>query len=174
MEVEDDEIELESRREIYQTIDENPGIHFRELLRRLDYAQGTLQYHLRWLEDENLIQESQDSDFTRYYTRGFETEDKRTMNALRREYSRRIIAYLSREGELTTSELAELVGKSNSTVSWHLSRLHDAGIVEKKREGRSVLYSLKDESKVKRLYTVHQKSFKDRLVDNILGLWDSY
>lgn len=172
--MEEGDLELESRRRIYQAIHDNPGIHFRGLVRRLDYAQGTLQYHLKWMLDQGLIEESQDNEYTRYYTKGFELEDKQTMNALRREYSRRIIAYLSREGSLTTSELAELVGRSDSTVSWHLSGLHEASIVEKTREGRSVLYSLKDESKVKRLYTVHQKSFKDRLVDNVLGLWDSY
>ncbi|XGI83985.1 winged helix-turn-helix transcriptional regulator [Halorutilales archaeon Cl-col2-1] len=171
----DDEPDLKSRRDIYMEIDSTPGIHFRELLRELDYAQGTLQYQLRQLEDEGLVEVSDDGDYTRYYTSdSFESEDKAVMNALRREYSRRIIGHLADEGALSTSELSERIDKSRSTISWHLSRLEEEDVVEKEREGRSVLYSLKEPDKIRRLYTVHRKSFSDRLVDKMLGLWEGY
>lgn len=172
---EDDSLELESRREIYQAVRDTPGIHFRELLRDTEYAQGTLQYHLRWLVDEALLERSEDGEFTRYYpSKKFEPADKAVMDALRREYSRRIIAHLATAGPLSTSELADRLEKSASTTSWHLSRLTGAGVVAKERDGRSVLYSLTDRSRVMRLYTVYQKSFTDRLLDNLLGLWEDY
>ena len=171
----DDAFELESRRVIYQTIRSTPGIHFRELLRRTEYAQGTLQYHLKWMVNEGLIERSEDGEFARYYPSGeFEIEDKAVMDALRREYSRRIIAHLAADGPLSTSELAERLGKSASTVSWHLSRLADTGVVTKEREGRTVYYSLTDPHRVVRLFTVHQKSFTDRLLDRLIGLWEEY
>jgi DNA-binding transcriptional ArsR family regulator len=40
----------------------------------------------------------------------------------------------------TTTELAERHGMSASTVSYHLSRLHRAGLVLRKRQGKHVLY----------------------------------
>ncbi|EFW92609.1 regulatory protein [Haladaptatus paucihalophilus DX253] len=170
-----DEPELESRRVIFGEIRETPGIHFRELLRRHEYAQGTIQYHLRWLEDEGLVESSDDGNFTRYYpAHSFEAADKSTMNALRRTYSRRIIALLASEERLSTAALSERVGKSRSTVSWHLSRLHEEEIVEKERDGRTVLYSLRDPDQVMRLYATYQASFRDRLLDKVLDLWDVY
>ncbi|ODR79675.1 transcriptional regulator [Haladaptatus sp. W1] len=170
-----DEPELESRRVIFGEIRETPGIHFRELLRRHEYAQGTIQYHLRWLEDEGLVESSDDGNFTRYYpAHSFEAADKSTMNALRRTYSRRIIALLASEERLSTAALSERVGKSRSTVSWHLSRLHEEEIVEKERDGRTVLYSLRDPDQVMGLYATYQASFRDRLLDKVLDLWDVY
>jgi predicted transcriptional regulator len=170
-----DDLELPSRRAIYRAIETTPGIHFRALFEELDYAQGTLQYHLRWLADAGLVDVSEDGDYTRYYPAGsFDPADRQVMNALRRTYARRIVAYLAAEGPMTTSELAETLEKSGSTVSWHLSKLHDAGLLERRRDGRSVYYELRDPDRVRRLYTVYRGSLTDRLVDRLFDLWDAY
>jgi len=169
------DIELESRREIYQRVVDAPGTHFRALFDDLEYAKGTLQYHLHQLADEDLIEVSDDGQYTRYYPAAdFDDADQRVMNALRREYSRRILARLLAEGALSTTELSERLGKSQSTVSWHLSNLTDAGLLEKARDGRSVIYEVTDPDHVRYLYTVYQRSFADRVVDRLLGLWDKY
>jgi predicted transcriptional regulator len=62
------DIEVASRRAIYQEIADSPGIHFRALLDTLPYAQGTLQYHRRQLADEDLIDISDDGKYTRATT----------------------------------------------------------------------------------------------------------
>ena len=167
------EIDLDSRREIYQTIRETPGIHFRELFRHHDYAQGTLQYHVQWLLKHDLLEAESDGEYTRYYpAEDFSSGDKTVLNALRRKYSREIIAHLATDGSLTTTELAERVEKSPSTVSWHLSRLHEVGLVEKERHGRAVVYSLTDRDRVLTLYTAHEASFTDQLLDALLDIWE--
>lgn len=169
------DLKLDSRRAIYQRIADTPGIHFRALLEELDYAQGTLQYQLRWLADEGLIEASDDGKYTRYYPEAdFDEADQTVMNALRREYSRRILAHLLADGPLSTNELSDRIGKANSTVSWHLSNLADADLVTKERDGRSVVYRVSDPDRVAYLYTVHRQSFTDRVVDRLLGLWESY
>ncbi|MEF8777398.1 MAG: metalloregulator ArsR/SmtB family transcription factor [Natronomonas sp.] len=169
------DLELESRRVIYQRIANTPGIHFRALLEELEYAQGTLQYQLRWLADEGLIEASDDGKYTRYYPAAeFDEAEQAVMNALRREYSRRILAHLLADGPLSTSVLSDRLEKANSTVSWHLSNLADAGLVTRERDGRSVVYEVTDPDRVRYLYTVHRRSFTDRIVDRLLGLWDSY
>ena len=48
--------------------------------------------------------------------------------------------------ERAVGELEKLIGLSQSALSQHLSRLRHEGIVECRREGQSVYYSLKDES----------------------------
>jgi predicted transcriptional regulator len=171
----DPDLELASRRAIYQRIADTPGVHFRALLEDLEYAQGTLQYHLRWLADEGLIDVSEDGKYTRYYPAAeFDEADQAVMNALRREYSRRILAHLLADGPLSTTELTDRLDKAQSTVSWHLSNLAEADLVTKERHGRSVVYSVSNPDRVKYLYTIHQRSFTDKVVDRILGLWDSY
>jgi len=171
----DPDLELASRRAIYQRIADTPGVHFRALLEELEYAQGTLQYHLRWLADEELVDVSSDGKYTRYYPAAeFDEADRAVMNALRREYSRRILAHLLADGALSTTQLSDRLDKAQSTVSRHLSNLATADLVTKEREGRSVVYEVSNPDRVKYLYTVHQRSFTDKVVDRILGLWDNY
>jgi len=171
----DPDLELASRRAIYQQIADTPGTHFRALLDELEYAQGTLQYHLRWLADEGLVEVSDDGKYTRYYPAAhFDESDQAVMNALRREYSRRILAHLLADGPFSTTELSDRLDKAQSTVSWHLSELTDADLVTKERDGRSVMYDVDDPDRVKYLYTIHRRSFTDKVVDRLLGLWDSY
>ncbi|MFB6121611.1 MAG: winged helix-turn-helix transcriptional regulator [Halobacteriaceae archaeon] len=168
------DLQLESRRDIYQEVRRAPGTHFRGLLRELDYAKGTVQYHLRWLVARGLVESESDGEYTRYYpAREFEPADKATLSALRRTYSREVLAHLAADGPLTTTDLAERLGKSASTVSWHLSRLHDAGLVAKRRDGRSVEYTLADRERVATLYATYEESFTDRLLDNLVDVWNA-
>lgn len=171
----DPDLELASRRAIYQHVVDNPGTHFRALLDALDYAQGTVQYQLRWLVEEGLLEVSEDGKYTRYYPADeFDDVDRAVMNALRREYARRVLAHLLADGPLSTTELSDRLGKASSTVSWHLSKLHEADLVSKERDGRTVRYAVADPNRVEYLYTVYRQTFTDRVVDRLLDLWDSY
>jgi DNA-binding transcriptional ArsR family regulator len=49
-----------------------------------------------------------------------------------------------RTGESGVGALAEELGTSQQNVSKHLQTLHAAGILSRRREGNSVLYSLAD------------------------------
>ncbi|MFB6169881.1 MAG: winged helix-turn-helix transcriptional regulator [Haloarculaceae archaeon] len=172
--MDDADLDLDSRREIYQEIADAPGVHFRELLRRLDYAKGTVQYHLRWLVDRDLVEAETDGEYTRYYpAHELAPEDKETLSVLRRSYSRELLAHLVAAGPLTTTELAARVDRSQSTVSWHLSRLHEVGFVEKHRDGRRVEYALTDRDRLLKLYTTYSESFTDRLLDNVVDVWNA-
>jgi len=53
----------------------------------------------------------------------------------------RILERLS-AGEGTVSDLMRHVDLSQPLVSWHLRRLRQAGLVETRRSGREVIYSL--------------------------------
>jgi len=52
---------------------------------------------------------------------------------------------LLRDGELSVSQLTEGLGSSQQNVSKHLGILHGAGIVARRKEGTTVLYSVADE-----------------------------
>jgi len=52
---------------------------------------------------------------------------------------------LLRDGELSVSQLTERLGSSQQNVSKHLGILHRAGIVARRKEGTTVLYSVADQ-----------------------------
>jgi len=54
----------------------------------------------------------------------------------------RILLLLERE-ELSVAELQEILGMGQSRISTHLAQLKQAGLVEDRRNGKSVLYRLK-------------------------------
>lgn len=59
--------------------------------------------------------------------------------------TRRELLLLLREGERSASELAEPFPSTRSAVSQHLGILLEAGLVERRREGRRQLYRLNAE-----------------------------
>jgi len=54
----------------------------------------------------------------------------------------RILLLVERE-ELTVAELQEILGMGQSRISTHLAQLKNAGLVEDRRNGKSILYRLK-------------------------------
>jgi len=65
----------------------------------------------------------------------------RVLKALANESRLKIVDRLSR-GECSVGELTELVGSDPSTVSKHLALLRAHGIVQDRREGTTVYYTL--------------------------------
>jgi len=53
---------------------------------------------------------------------------------------------LLQEGELCVCEIQKVLGLAQSTVSKHMKLLEDAGLVNRKRQGTWILYSLEDGS----------------------------
>jgi len=56
----------------------------------------------------------------------------------------RVVRTLHDEGERSVREVAEATGSTLANASQHLARLHDAGIVRRRRVGKSVRYSIAD------------------------------
>src|SRR6202451_360045 len=54
----------------------------------------------------------------------------------------RILLLLERE-ELSVAELQEILAMGQSRISTHLAQLKNAGLVEDRRTGKSILYRLK-------------------------------
>jgi len=63
-------------------------------------------------------------------------------NALADSTRRRILALLTREGELCVCELSAALGEIQPKVSRHLAVLRDAEIIQQRREGTWMFYKL--------------------------------
>ena len=58
----------------------------------------------------------------------------------------KIIYLLEEEKELCPCDLADILGMSIPAVSQHLRKLKDRNIIEKKKEGQTIYYSLTQEN----------------------------
>ncbi len=168
------EFDLETRRKIYELIKKSPGIHFREIERRLKIAVGNLQYHLRYLEKKNLIRSDQDGEYIRYFPKDCQLDDvdKKILSFLRRRTSRRILVYLLNNPNANNKDVSKAVRLSPSTISWHLNKLVEAGIVEKRKEGRESYFEVKDPERIVKLLITYKESFLDRLVEGFVEAWE--
>ena len=91
MKFEESPLELENRRTIYQLIEKYPGIHFRELYRKLKISMGSFEYHLQVLERSDLIYSQKEGGFTRYFVKGKLGEgDKELTTMLRNDRLRKM------------------------------------------------------------------------------------
>jgi DNA-binding transcriptional ArsR family regulator len=57
----------------------------------------------------------------------------------------KILYLLEEEGELCPCDLSDILGMSVPAVSQHLRKLKDANIVQIRKEGQTIFYSLKEQ-----------------------------
>ena len=57
----------------------------------------------------------------------------------------KIMFLLEEENELCPCDLADILGMSVPAISQHLRKLKDAGVIQAKRSGQTIFYSLKTE-----------------------------
>ncbi len=169
----DDALNLESRRKIYDLIQKNPGLHFREIERRTGLAVGSLQYHLDYLQKNHLIKSFRQGKFLRYYSvKESVVEEKAGMSFLRKPSARKIILFLLEKKKANNFDISKAVSLSPSTTSWHLDQLVNEGVVEKEKRGRESFFYLIKPNEIASLLVEHQQSFVDELVDSFVEVWE--
>ena len=165
-------LSLPTRKEIFEYVKANPGVHFNQLKRDLDLETGALQHHLRELEQYDVLEsESFQGKRRVFVARELTAEEKQILSVLRYETTRQVLLYLLRDGPARNTGIAEAVGVTPATRSWHLSNLQDAGVVEERRENRTVRYEVTNEELTVQLLVRYQESFVDRAVDRIIDFW---
>ncbi|UCH71908.1 MAG: winged helix-turn-helix transcriptional regulator, partial [Thermoplasmatales archaeon] len=123
--------ERDARRKIYKFILKYPGLHLQELIRKLNLPNGTLRYHLRYLEKRNLIKAKPEDGYVRFYiTNNIGNDQKKIFHILRQEVPRNIILYLLLLGCASQIELSKSLEKHPKTIEFHLKKLLNKGIIE--------------------------------------------
>ncbi|NPA76072.1 MAG: winged helix-turn-helix transcriptional regulator [Euryarchaeota archaeon] len=159
--------ELSTRRRIYEEIVMNPGLHFRELQKRLNMPTGMLEYHIRVLEREGVIVSKADGKYKRLFANTTMTrEERKMMSALRGEVDRKIIIYLLEHGKSKHSDVAQDTGIKVSTLSYHMKKLVKNGILGREEVGRESYYYVLNPDRVAATLIKYRRSFLDSLVDN--------
>ena len=164
----------ETRDRIRDAVEDDPGVHFRELVRSLDLAQGQVQHHVRRLQRSDALVTEDYRGRTHYYPPAFDARERRAIAALRRETARDVVTFLLAQGESAPATVVESVGVARSTLEWHLEALVAAGLVEKRRgDGNRVTLAPTDPDEAARLLATVDPSLARRLVDRFERLVDA-
>ncbi|MBI2076248.1 MAG: winged helix-turn-helix transcriptional regulator [Candidatus Aenigmarchaeota archaeon] len=166
--------EVDVRKRIYDCIASSPGLHFREIQRRLGLATGSVDYHLHFLHRQGLIREERVGKFVRYYayTKTFEQEEKDVLALLRQNRIRHILVYLLEKKRANALDIANSLGISPSTLSWYLKQLTEKGVIAQKKKGRFRYYSVVEKEKIAKYLILHKASFLDEIVDRFIEAWE--
>jgi predicted transcriptional regulator len=172
----DDEnfLELDARKEIYECIKKSPGLHFREIQRRTKIPTGSLEYHLHFLHKHGLLRTEKRGGFLLYYPtdQAFGEEEKSLLNLLRQEKIRHILIYIMDHKISSASDIAAELKISPSNLSWYLNLLLQKNIISVKKRGRFRFYSIKNKEKIITCLITYKSSFLDKIVDSFIETWE--
>lgn len=168
----EEKVGFPTRKELFRHAESNPGIHFSQLKRDLEMETGLLQYRLRELERYDVLESEEYQGKRRVFVaQELDDEERTVLAVLRYETTRQILLSLLEEGPTRNRELAEAVGVTPATISWHISNLVEEGIVESVTEGRTTRYEAQNEDLVVQLLVRYRESFVDRAMDRIIDFW---
>ena len=150
---------LELRRQIYQNILKYPGLHLRELSREMNLPKSTLVYHINHLLKRNMISINDSSGYERFFIKEeFNNKNKKLIALIREKVPHNLILYFclyqktnqrelidfAKRWENHPSKIAKSLNKHPTTLSYHLNKLVELGIIDRIQKGNEVMYSLND------------------------------
>lgn len=152
--------------QILQIIEENPGIHFRGLMRKTGFMNGVLSYHLSKLEHNSKIIAMRAPRTSRFYSVQIPEEDFAVIKALRRPTPRALLLALLHDDGLSFVQLVKKTHRSPSTVSLYLAQLVKDGLVSARLAKLKKYYRLHDKEQLGRLLEDHGPNLLDRYASN--------
>jgi predicted transcriptional regulator len=136
---------------LIKIVRQNPGIHFRGLLRVSGVANATLQRRLASLENLGKLSSHRSGSFTRYYSTNVSKADRYLLQYLKRRPYREIIILLldsANDTIFTFKKIVHRLGKSPSTVSAQLMKLIKDNVVS---YNEKLGYTLNDRRAIKKV-----------------------
>jgi predicted transcriptional regulator len=132
-----------TQRRILDYITAHPGVHLRQICRELGLAMGDVQYHTQRLERDRRINSLRRGLYRFFYAATlFGDKQREVLSVLTLDTPRELLLSMIEKPDSGQYDLARALGVTQPTVSWHLKRLVDLGIVEKRQTGRSTSYSV--------------------------------
>ena len=163
----------DTRRTIEAHVRSNAGIHFNELVRESAFAPGQIQYHVRRLLDEGALVREEFYGRTHYYPPAYDEWERAALALFRRETTREIVVYLIESEPAAPGAVAEDLDVARSTLEYHLERLVEWDIVEKRYDDRNrVTLELAAPERTAGLLAEVEPTVPDRLLDRFTRLVD--
>lgn len=159
----------ETRRSIYLHISMYPGVRFVVLKKIFGLKDGTLRYHLNYLEKKNMIETRLEEGQKCYFRKevGFLEDNNIPPTEVQSDRKKEvmILNVIKRHPGITQKELCKRSNLNRFTVIYNLRKLIDRGRIRVKREGRYVEYSYV--SKVEMIKEIKRRAAIDLLKGRI-------
>ncbi|AEF96838.1 winged helix-turn-helix transcriptional regulator [Methanotorris igneus] len=130
----------DTRKEIYNYIVNNPGVHLREIAKNLNKSVSTIIWHLRILEKANLIRSKKVGNKRIYYPKGMDVRDLQLIY-LNNKLSKKIYEYLLKN-PAHLRKISRDLDIPVETVRYNLRKMEELGIVDSYEEGNKIIYTV--------------------------------
>src|SRR3989338_2737038 len=153
---------------VLETINNNPGIQFRDLMEQTGMKNGVLSHYVNKIEKNGMVQVERGPRQTRFFPLNVSYSERKITTALRKDTPRKIILYLMSEGNtgVEFSSIPDNIGKSPSTVSTYLSQLVDEEIISIRLDNKRKIYFVKDRKSVDGLIDMYHPEFVESAADS--------
>jgi DNA-binding transcriptional ArsR family regulator len=147
------------RRRIVALVQDYAGLHLREIARQLDTSVALVEYHLPALEDAGLVHVDRGDRYLRVFPSGprhpkADRRDREWLGLLREATPMAVALYLMDRGRPARhTHIAVALDIGKSSLSFHLNKLRDAGLIAQDDEDR---YMLADKARLMRLLVQHR------------------
>jgi len=129
----DNVLDTSVRKNLYEYIDEYPGSHLREIARELDLKPSNAAWHLRKLEQTNLIRSRAIGGKKVFYLVEGGIESRREAVAssiLRNQNASNIMEFLIKNPNKHLLEIANALELNHHTVKWHIKKMYIAELID--------------------------------------------
>ncbi|MCJ7571639.1 MAG: winged helix-turn-helix transcriptional regulator [Candidatus Thermoplasmatota archaeon] len=126
-------LNTEVRKNLYDYIEEYPGSHLREIARELDLKPSNAAWHLRKLEQTNIVRSRDIGGKKVFYlvAGGAEARKEAIAEAiLRNQNAREIMQYLVDHPGKHLLEIAHALNLNHHTVKWHIKKMYLAELLD--------------------------------------------
>ncbi len=164
-------LELEIRRKMYNIILENPGLHASRISELLGIQSQLADYHLFYLERQDLVTAVKEEGYRRYYAKGvLGSSERKWIALLRQEIPLRIVLLLLKKPMLYFKEIVVELAVAKSTCSYHLKKLVKHGLVQEHIAGKDKQYTVVNEDVILNLLIRYKpysriENFEDTWMD---------
>lgn len=129
-----DVLDHDDRRAVVAFVRDSPGRPLADVGKQLGLPRSTLRYHVRILEEEQELVTQTVLGRRRLFPARLESPPA-VVAAMQDAATRRVLLTLARIEPATMSRVADELEKAPSTVSYHLTRLENANVVARERDG---------------------------------------
>ena len=126
-------LDTEIRKNLFGYITDYPGSHLREIARELNLKPSNAAWHLRKLEQTNLVRSRAIGGKKVYYLveGGIEARKEAVAESiLRNKNAREIMVYLNDNPGKHLLEIAHALDLNHHTVKWHIKKMYMAELVD--------------------------------------------
>jgi predicted transcriptional regulator len=155
---------VDNSEKILKTIQDNPGIYVREIMKKNRLSTGVVQYHLRKLERNSLVKSDKRTRYKRYYSVDVKEEEFPIIANLRKNSKQTLLFAILSSDDPSFDDILHKIHKSPSTTSWNISGLIKDGIIEKVSKNQKKIYRVKNKELLRKtLHKEFSKLFHDSM-----------